>query len=403
MTVAEDIAEDTLMLVPDEKNPDAGVGDSAYGLPALTLGNNTVGSLPARDASRYKFLRTIGFGGMKTVLLVYDRDMRREVAMATMPDWKERDPSVVNHFIMEARLTARLEHPNIIPVHDLGREASGSPFFTMEYLRGQTFAKLLRKLKDGDPETVAAYPLTRLLRIYVRICNAMAFAHSMGIIHLDLKPENIHVGEFGEVQVLDWGLARSIRSPEDDAPASETGKSAAKPDPTLARTRDGIAKGTPGFMAPEQAAGRNRDKDQRTDIYSLGCLLYTILTFEKPLAGQKLKEVLRATIKGNIKAPREFENPHWPIPMALEAICLKAMERYPEDRYQSVYELRQDILAFSSGYATSAESPGMVTIGLRFLQRNWPGVLLTVLAVVYMLTFFIIVSLLAAGRITVTR
>jgi len=390
------------MLAPEEESAGAGNDNSFYGLPSLTLAGNTVESLPLRDASRYKFLRTIGFGGMKTVLLVYDREMRREVAMATMPDWKDRDSSVVSHFIMEARLTARLEHPNIIPVHDLGRDANGAPFFTMEYLRGQTFAKLLRKLKDGDPETVTAYPLTRLLRIYLRICNAMAFAHSMGIIHLDLKPENVHVGEFGEVQVLDWGLARSITSPEDDAPAEKPDHNPPQPDHGFGRTRDGIAKGTPGFMAPEQAAGKNREKDQRTDIYSLGCLLYTILTFEKPLAGQKLKEVLRATIKGNIRAPRELENPHWPIPMALEAICLKAMERYPEDRYQSITELRQDILAFSSGYATSAEEAGMVTIGLRFLQRNWLAVLVVVLAVVYALTIFIFISLIAAGRMTVT-
>lgn len=401
-----ELSDDTAVFEPEYSGePANGSSDENYRLPTLTLSGNTLESLPQKSGKRYRFLRTIGFGGMKSVLLVYDRELRRNVAMATMPDWRERQPAVVNRFIMEARITARLEHPNIVPVHDIGRDMNGTPYFTMKYLKGHTLASIIRKLKAGDPETVATHPLTKLLRIYLRICNAIAFAHSQGFIHLDLKPENIHVGEFGEVQVIDWGLARAINRPEDEGkikPQKNNGSSECTTSIT-GMTRDGIAKGTPGFMAPEQAAGKNREKDQRTDIYTLGCILYTILTFEKPLAGRKVKEVLRATIKGNIRAPRELENPQWPIPIALEAICLKAMERFPENRYQSVYELRQDIIAFSSGYATKAEDAGTLKKFALFIQRNALVVVIILLLVVLIAIFFLLFIGTATGTLVINH
>lgn len=401
-----ELSDDTAVFEPEYSGETAnGSSDGNYRLPTLTLGGNTLESLPQKSGKRYRFLRTIGFGGMKSVLLVYDRELRRNVAMATMPDWRERQPAVVNRFIMEARITARLEHPNIVPVHDIGRDMNGTPYFTMKYLKGHTLASIIRKLKAGDPETVATHPLTKLLRIYLRICNAIAFAHSQGFIHLDLKPENIHVGEFGEVQVIDWGLARAINRPEDEGkikPQKKNGGSG-RTTAITGMTRDGIAKGTPGFMAPEQAAGKNREKDQRTDIYTLGCILYTILTFEKPLAGRKVKEVLRATIKGNIRAPRELENPQWPIPIALEAICLKAMERFPENRYQSVYELRQDIIAFSSGYATKAEDAGALKKFALFIQRNALVVVIILLLVILIAIFFLLFIGAATGTLVINH
>ncbi len=406
MADSDSIAEDTIFMETETAETTVstvGKDPAGTGLPVLTLNGNTLESLEKKSGKRYRFIRTIGFGGMKSVLLVYDRELRRHVAMATMPDWRDRPAAVVNRFIMEARLTARLEHPNIVPIHDLGRDMNGTPYFTMKYLKGQTLATILRKLKEGDSSMVAAYPLMRLLRTYLRICNAIAFAHSQGIIHLDLKPENVHVGEFGEVQVIDWGLARAINRPEDEGRITGANTVNNESDTSHGLTRDGIAKGTPGFMAPEQAAGKNKEKDQRTDIYTLGCILYAILTFEKPLYGQQLKEVLRATIKGKIKAPRELENPQWPIPMALEAICLKAMERFPAKRYQSVYELRQDIIAFSSGYATTAEAAGVFKKSLLFLQRNWIIVLLVGLIVLYLIGFFAIFYLLASGKIVINH
>ena len=272
-------------------------------------------TLPVKPQERYKFIRTIGFGGMKGVLLVFDQDTGREIAMAIMPDFRERPKADLERFVREAKLTAKLEHPNIVPVHDIGIDASGSPYFTMKYLHGQSLAAMLRKLAKGDPETVSHYGLARMLQIFIRICNAIEFAHSQGICHLDLKPENVNLGDFGEVLVLDWGLARSLR------PAVFGGIYAPN---DLDQPPAGRVKGTPGYMAPEQAAGKNSQKSFRTDVYALGAILYSILTYCNPLEG-----VFRRTVTGELPPPSEVAPDDRYIPGALEAICLKAMAVQP--------------------------------------------------------------------------
>ena len=171
-------------------------------------------NLTSKPPGKYKFIRSIGFGGMKAVLQVGDKDTTRNVAMAIIPDFDDRPKQDVNRFIREARITARLEHPNIVPIHDIGSDLNGSPYFTMKYLRGHSLAVTLKKLNQGDPEALKQYTLPRLLRTFVKVANAIAFAHSKQIIHLDLKPENVHVGDFGEVLVLDWGLAKFIGKEE---------------------------------------------------------------------------------------------------------------------------------------------------------------------------------------------
>ena len=165
---------------------------------------NAVASLPQKPQDRYKFIRSIGFGGMKGVLLVHDSDTDRDVAMAMIPDFRDRPLRDLNRFVREAKITAKLEHPNIVPVHDIGVDGSGSPYFTMKYLHGETLAAILRKKHNKENTD---YSLDRLLQVLIRICNAVAFAHSKEICHLDLKPANIICGEYGEVQVIDWGLA----------------------------------------------------------------------------------------------------------------------------------------------------------------------------------------------------
>ncbi|MDD5599606.1 MAG: serine/threonine-protein kinase, partial [Victivallaceae bacterium] len=171
--------------------------------------------LTLKPAGKYKFIRSIGFGGMKAVVQVSDKDTTRKVAMAIIPDFEDRSKKDINRFIREARITARLEHPNIVPIHDIGIDPNGSPYFTMKYLRGQSLALVLKKLNNGNPDALEQYTLPRLLRTYVKVANAIAFAHSKRIIHLDLKPENIHIGDFGEVLVLDWGLAKFIGNKDD--------------------------------------------------------------------------------------------------------------------------------------------------------------------------------------------
>ena len=313
--------------------------------------DNLLATLPLKPQSRYKFIRSIGFGGMKGVLLVHDRDTGRDVAMAIMPDFRYRPIHDLNRFVREARITAKLEHPNIVPVYDIGIDNSGSPFFTMKYLRGSTLAVLLKRLRAGDAEIAENFPQTRLLQMFVRVCNAVAFAHSMGICHFDLKPGNIHCGDFGEVQVIDWGLSGDIST-------GETGK----------------IKGTPGYMAPELISGAVAP-GKAADIYALGGILYAILTLDSPFAGLSQQEILNRTAMGKL-IPPSLVGPQCPI--GLEAICMKAMAFDPAERYQDAMEIRSDINAFLTGYASTAENASALRNFFLFIRRNISVVIITV-------------------------
>ncbi len=336
-----DIAEDATIILDDENS--------------VPESDDLLATLPLKPQERYKFIRSIGFGGMKGVLLVHDRDTGRDVAMAIMPDFRDRPVNDLNRFVREARITAKLEHPNIVPVYDIGIDVSGSPYFIMKYLRGSTLAVILKRLRSGDEKTLENFPQTRLVQIFIRVCNAVAFAHSLDVCHFDLKPGNIHCGDFGEVQVIDWGLAGDIAT--------------------------GIAgqiKGTPGYMAPELISGSSKP-DKAADIYALGCILYAILTLDSPLAGLPQNEILRRTASGRIPPP-QFTNSQ--VPAGLEAVCMKAMALNPAERYQSAMELRQDVNAVLSGYAAVAERASAGRNMLLFLKRNIYLVIIVILLVI---------------------
>jgi len=317
-------------------------------------------SLPMKPQERYSFLRTIGFGGMKSVLLVQDRDTGRKVAMAIMPDFRERPKADLERFVREARLTAQLEHPNIVPVHDLGIDSSGSPFFTMKYLHGQSLSSVIRKLAKEEPEAVERFSQMRLLQIFIRICNAVEFAHSQGVCHLDIKPENVNIGDFGEVLLLDWGLARAV-TPDSKIASPNTEDVDA----------NGHVKGTPGYMAPEQIRPmKEYPVGFRSDIYALGGILYAMLALRGPLARLPMEEILRRTASGDIPSPQVMAPDDRHIPAALEAICQKAMALNPDNRYQTVAELREDIFAFQTGYVPKAENASPLKHAGLFLGRN---------------------------------
>jgi serine/threonine protein kinase len=361
-----------------------GASDALDDRHSIATNDSDLKELTPKPSGKYKFIRSVGFGGMKAVIQVKDRDTTRNVAMAIIPDASDRPQSDINRFVQEARITARLEHPNIVPVHDIGVDTNGAPYFTMKLLRGRTLSAILRKLREDDYKTLKEFDLTRLLRIYVKILNGVVFAHSKKVIHLDLKPDNIHVGDFGEVLILDWGLARFIGAAE-DIDDNYDGEMITFPG-TLASsnlTLDGITKGTPGYMAPEQAAGKNRLKDERTDIYALGAILYAILTFESPLSGRPVNEIIAETIQGNINFP-DAENQKRQLPAAMQAVVLKAMGRNPEERYQSVDELREDIFAFLGGYAPKAEDASSLKKTYLFVNRNW-------LATLFLITLLLLI------------
>lgn len=320
-------------------------------------------TLPLKPQDRYKFIRSIGFGGMKGVLLVHDADTGRDVAMAIMPDFRDRPISDLNRFVREARITARLEHPNIVPVYDIGIDGAGSPYFIMKYLRGSTLAVILKRLRAGDAETKEKFPQSRLLQFFMRVCNAVAFAHSMDICHFDLKPGNIHCGDFGDVQIIDWGLSGDVTTGE-----------------------KWQVKGTPGYMAPELISG-NTTPGKAADIYALGGILYAILTLDSPFAGLPQAEVLRRTAAGKLPPPDVSDAG---LPPGLEAVCMKAMALDPENRYKNATDMRIDINAALTGYAADAEDASPLRNFWLFLCRNiYPVIIVILLALSGFLAYLV--------------
>ena len=320
----------------------------------------------SRGGGKYSYIKTIGRGGMKVVLEVHDHDTRRNVAMALLPDISTRSPAEQGQFLREARITASLEHPNIVPVHDIGMESSGSPYFTMKLLRGRTLAAVLKKLAENDPEYIKKYPFDTLMRIFTRVCNATAFAHSKGVLHLDLKPENVQIGDYGEVLVLDWGLARKIAVPGERKPPVRSRKFKHSELSDEGATQ---VNGTPGYMAPEQISGSRNDCSPQTDIYSLGALLYAMITYQNPIQHGEIRQMLRDTLDGNIMRP-SLRVPGKDIPYGIEAVVLKAMSLDPADRYDNVKDLRDEVLQFMAGYATEAEKAGPLKKTVLFIRRH---------------------------------
>ena len=231
----------------------------------------------------YEKIELIGEGGMKQIFSYRDLKSDRLVAMAKLR--KEAGAEAVERFLREARLTASLQHPNIIPVYDLGLEGD-SPYFTMELLQGQGLDQLLKKSESNKELKSNTAREQELLAIFNKVCDAIAYSHSLGILHLDLKPENIHIGDFGEVYVCDWGIAKILNEDEEAAQTRDIDA-----DILNHVTIEGQTKGTPGFMAPEQVQGYG-DKDTRTDIYALGALLYCLMTGKPPIEAESLDELL---------------------------------------------------------------------------------------------------------------
>ena len=301
---------------------------------------------------RYGQAELIAVGGMKRIFKVLDRHGNRHVAMARLHE--DASELLFDPFIREARLTALLEHPNIISVHDVGVDKEGKPYFTMDLKVGDGLDVVLRKaLADGG------CPLSDRLDVFLKVCDAITYAHSRDVIHLDLKPANIQVGHYGEVLVCDWGLAKLIGGTDeidDDVLLN--------PDLLNGMTVYGQVKGTPGYMAPEQIRGDERDK--RTDIYALGALLYAVLTCLPPLAGDT-DTMLQAAVSGDLVPPAERGSG---VPEALSAVVMKAMALKPADRYASVSDLIADVRAFLGGFSPVAHKSGLSTELLLFYGRT---------------------------------
>ncbi len=312
--------------------------------------------------AHFEICGELGRGGMGIVFDAKDPRFQREVAIKVMAFATPMNSEQVARFITEARIQGQLEHPGICPVHEFGIDDRGRPWFAMKKVRGRSLRGILRAAatshENGDQP---AFGLMRLLDVFARVCEAVAFAHARGVVHRDLKPANIMVGEFGEVLVMDWGLSCFLLPSE--AQFSEEDDSALGiPDCELPLER-GVVVGTPSYMSPEQAAGRLYAVEERGDVYSLGAVLYHILTSTPAVRAESRSETLMRVRKGDFPSPSK-RAPGRQIPVALDLIVMKAMAKEPADRHQSVTQLMDEIDSWRSDQLGKSAF-------CRAMQRAW--------------------------------
>ncbi len=324
--------------------------------------------------ARYGEHQVIARGGMGEIQRVWDADLRRAIAMKVLRE--ANAPSHTDHrtphsaarqqrrFLDEAQITAQLQHPGIVPVHELGLDADGRLYFTMNLVRGQNLRDVLRLARAGEDGWTRA----RVLEVLRRVCEAVAYAHDRGVIHRDLKPLNIMVGRFGETYVMDWGLARVLRRDEPAAPA--TGAEPAPPDPLAAQTLDGDVVGTPAYMPPEQARGELDRVGPPADVYAIGAMLYELLSGEMPYVPSGTRTSSHAVLERLIAGPPEPLKAAVDVPAELVAICERAMARDPQARYATVGKLGEDLAAFLEMRVVRAYESGTWAELRKWLRRN---------------------------------
>ncbi|RFC46278.1 MAG: pTyr [Verrucomicrobia bacterium] len=398
-------AESGRMIFTMCASPGGAQAEAAEPTEEMLLG---MGPRSASVQVRYALGKEIARGGMGRIYTGEDPQLKRVVAVKVSNVSSGGDP----RFAREAEVLGNLPHPNIIPIHAMGEDEDGFPFYSMKLVKGQTLKDVIRHLRDGDAGAKKTYTRVRLLTVFRKICDAMAFAHSKGILHRDLKPENVMVGEFGEVLVMDWGLAKKMGEKD---PLAADGAAVAVPasgaSEDFGLTLDGQVVGTPQYMSPEQAEGRLIEIDERADIYSMGAILYSILTLRPPVEADTLDELLSKVKSGQItsmttkrswvesgkKLPGKPQEMGAEVPEALRAVTRKAMSLEKEKRYQTVEEFAADIDAYLSGRATQAEHAGALRQLVLLMQRHKSVTALLVLILIGAAAFT--VQLIASERV----
>lgn len=290
--------------------------------------------------SKYKDFKMIAKGGTSLIQSCVDTILGRKIACKTLLPQFQDVKVERKRFLREARVSAQLQHPNTPTVYEIGRDNNDRPYFTMKLITGQTLKEVIQCLKFGYKDTESDFPLNRLVNILVQVGYALGFAHNHGVVHRDIKPSNIQIGSFGEVLVMDWGIAKVGGMPldfdENEAVVIEENQDAEL-------TVRGVRLGTPLYMSPEQVL---RDPiDERTDIYNLGSILYEMMTLKKLYSHSKPHELLIKVKKEDPTLP-SLRTPDRDIPKDLERICMKAIKRNRDERYQTMMEMVEDLLKF---------------------------------------------------------
>jgi len=283
-------------------------------------------------------------GGMSLLMNAVETNLMRNVAMKLLREDMKKDEHALNHMVVEAQITAQLDHPNIVPIYQLGIYKKNQLFFTMKKVYGKPLHELI---DEQDISSRTENDLFRMILIMIKVCDAVSYAHSKGVLHRDLKPANIMVGKFGQVYLMDWGIARVNANAESSAVGLEIPELKKRKKYIAIEEEQGAVVGTPCYMAPEQASGNVDAIDERSDVFSLGAIIYQILTGSPPIWGDSLVDMVLNARKCEIQLPDEKVN--FPLPVGLVKIAMKAMSKDPAERYQLVEDLKSALEDFLAG------------------------------------------------------
>ena len=325
------------------------------------------------DSKRFRVVRPHRKGGLGVVSVAVDAELNREVALKQILDRHADDPYSRSRFLQEAEITGGLEHPGIVPVYSLGTFGDGRPYYAMRFIKGDTLKDAIADHHARNGGEVVNKPgrsreleLRKLLRRFIDVGNAIEYAHGRGVLHRDLKPSNVMVGKYGETLVVDWGLAKAVGKPDLISPDGEHALFPSHGSGEI-ETLPGSAIGTPAYMSPEQADGQLDRIGSKSDVYSLGATLYTVLTGHPPYEGPNPRAILEAVRLGQLAPPRQRDPD---IDPALEAVCLRAMARQTEDRYPTPAALAEDVERWMADEPVSAFAEPIVRRLSRWGRRN---------------------------------